>query len=165
MQYRSCMVTGSDVKRARGRLHLTQMQLADLLGVSRRTVAEWEASGGLSQTIVGRLSVVFADSEPATTGVAPLESVSDLELVAEMARRLSSLRSQIDAAQAVRSETCPQSDEPTGTGHRSDSRNLQSGVDDAVYPGDAASSGTVGTEFYDDHADGSPRFTDRPGAC
>jgi transcriptional regulator with XRE-family HTH domain len=157
------MVTGDDVKHARGRLHLTQTQLAGMLGVSRRTVAEWETSGDLSATIVGRLSGVFADAGPATTPDAPpLAAVSDLELVTEMGRRLASLRAQIDAAALARpDETTPQTDVTPQTGHPSDSDGLPS----PDGPVDAGGSGIVGTEIVDsDSATDAPRFTDRPGA-
>jgi hypothetical protein len=155
------VITGDDVKRARGRLHLTQTQLASMLGLSRRTIAEWEGTGELSPTIEGRLSGVFAIAGPSEPDVPPLASVSDLELVAEMARRLSSLRHQIPGGESRRTEEPPaQPDADTQTGHRNDHNELTS-----EYPADPAGEGVVGTAIDDASVDGAPRFTDRPGAC
>jgi len=159
------MVSGDDVKRARGRLHLTQTQLANMLGVSRRTIAEWETSDELSATIVGRLSGVFTDAGQAAPDTPPLATVSDLELVTEMGRRLASLRSQLDgAALSQPGAPAPRQDETTQTRQHPDKPALPSAQDDG-YPADADAAGAVGTEI-NDNAHGSPRFTDRhPGAC
>jgi transcriptional regulator with XRE-family HTH domain len=89
------MVTGENVKRARGRLQLTQQQLADQVGVSRRTIAEWENNAELPATAEGRLSKVLTfDGTSRNDDSPPLAAVSDMELVAEMARRLAYLRAQ-----------------------------------------------------------------------
>ena len=152
------------MKHARGRLKLTQTDLAKMLGVSRRTVAEWEASGdgALSVQIAGRLSTVFTDMQtgPSSQDTPPLAAVSDLELVTEMGRRLSSLRSQLDAAAASRGDGAVETDVTPRTGRHSDDDGLPS----PTYPSDAGASGMVGTET-NDSAQGSPRFTDREGDC
>lgn len=166
VHYRADVITGADIKRARGRLHLSQTQLARQIGVSLRTVAEWEGSSGpLSDRIVGRLSGVFADLEPSTAAV-PLSEVSDLELIAEMARRLSSLRSQIPGGVSDRpGDTAAGPGETTQTGQRSDKTDITSPSRDADYSGDASASGTVGTDIQDDSTDDARRFTDRHDAC
>ena len=159
------VITGADIKRARGRLHLSQTQLARQIGVSLRTVAEWEGSSGpLSDRIVGRLSGVFADLEQSATAVAPLAAVSDLELIAEMGRRLSSLRSQLDALLTDHPGVPgSQPGETIETGHRGANPPISSTADDvAAYSGDPATSGTVGTDTKDaSDTDSGPRFTDR----
>ena len=160
------------MKHARGRLKLTQTELANLLGVSRRTVAEWEASGdgALSAQIAGRLSTVFTDMQtgPAPQDAPPLATVSDLELVTEMGRRLSSLRSQLDALTSDHpGGPAPQPGEPTQTGQSERADPISSTPDVAAYSGDPATSGVVGVDTSDaDGAHDAPRFTDRqPGAC
>ena len=152
------MVTGDDVKHARGRLRLTQTQLAGMLGVSRRTVAEWEGNGAgeLSATITGRLSGVFADAGPATPNTPPLASTARSS--GRAGRRLASLRSQLDAAAAA---NAVETDITPRTGHRTDDTGLAS---ETGYPSDGGASGVVGTEIRDDDTDDSPRFTDRPNA-
>ncbi len=164
-----CVITGADVKRARGRLHLSQTQLARQIGVSLRTVAEWEGSSGpLSDRIVGRLSGVFADLEPSAAAV-PLSEVSDLELIAEMARRLSSLRSQAKGGSSDRpGEITPGPGETTQTGPGNDATSPQGelrSLEDEP-PVDAGGSGAVGTEIQsNDSTNSGPRFTDRHDAC
>jgi len=158
------VITGADIKRARGRLHLSQTQLARQIGVSLRTVAEWEGSSGpLSDRIVGRLSGVFADLEPSATAVAPLAAVSDLELIAEMGRRLSSLRSQLDVL-LTDHPGAPESQpgETIETGHRGANPPIPSVSEDVAGSGDPNASGTVGVDVHDaSDTHDAPRFTDR----
>lgn len=84
-------VTGADVKRERGRAGLTQTGLAKTVGVSRRTIAEWEASDSLSPEIQGKLSKVFGGEFAAAPDEHPgpsLTGCSDGELAAEFVKRL-----------------------------------------------------------------------------
>ena len=86
------MTAGEDVKRARGRLRLTQQELGDQVGVSRRTIAEWESMNPLPATAEGRLSAVLTISHNGQTVETILAGVSDMELIAELARRVAYLR-------------------------------------------------------------------------
>ena len=80
------MTTGADLARARNRGRYTQQGLADLVGVSRRTVAEWEASPELTPATLAKVSGVLGDLRP---GAGPsLTGCSDLELATELVRRL-----------------------------------------------------------------------------
>ena len=82
------MMSGDELKRRRGRMRLTQRELADRIGVGLRTVSSWEALGSrpLPGTAEGRLTAVFGP--PDTDPPRALSKVSDLELIAELARRL-----------------------------------------------------------------------------
>jgi len=90
------VVTGEDLSRARNRARLTQAQLAARLGCHRRTVAAYEATPVLSNATLGKIQDTLdelAADRPRVT-LAPLTSslaeATDLELVAELARRLAS---------------------------------------------------------------------------
>jgi transcriptional regulator with XRE-family HTH domain len=82
-------MTGDELRWQRGRLRLTQRQLADRAGVGLRTVTSWEArgSGPLPASAEARLTAIVrtADDSPPRA----LSDVSDLDLIAELARRLS----------------------------------------------------------------------------
>jgi hypothetical protein len=81
-------MTGDELRRQRGRLSLTQRELANRVGVGLRTVTSWESLGSrpLPGTAEGRLTAIFG---PADVGPPRgLSEVSDLELIAELARRL-----------------------------------------------------------------------------
>jgi hypothetical protein len=81
-------MTGDELRRQRGRLRLTQRELADRIGVGLRTVTTWEALGSrpLPGTAEGRLTAVFGPPDAGPPRA--LSEVSDLELLAELARRL-----------------------------------------------------------------------------
>jgi transcriptional regulator with XRE-family HTH domain len=87
--------TGAALKQGRGRLGVTQTQLAELVGVGRRTIAEWEGSDELSDRTVGRLSAVLPDPPKVTLTAlaASLAEATDAELLAELALRLAGRRS------------------------------------------------------------------------
>src|SRR5690349_7405115 len=90
-------MTGDELRRQRGRLRLTQRGLADRVGVGLRTVTTWESLGSrpLPGTAEGRLTAIFgpADVRPPRG----LSELSDLELIAELARRLGLPRVGTDA--------------------------------------------------------------------
>jgi hypothetical protein len=81
-------MTGDELKRQRGRLRLTQRELAVRIGVGLRTVTTWESLGSrpLPGTAEGRINAVFGP--PDTGPPQALSEVSDLELIVELARRL-----------------------------------------------------------------------------
>ena len=83
------MLTGDQVLAARTRAGLTQQQLADLIGVTLRSVGNWERSEQVPRQAEARLRERFGsylradDAAPSTD----LSSVSDALLLAEIARR------------------------------------------------------------------------------
>lgn len=79
------MITGDQIRDARVAAGWTQEQLANRLGVTLRTVGNWERSTP-PKVAQARLRSVLADHLD-TAGEPPLRSVSDAELLAEIARR------------------------------------------------------------------------------
>ena len=80
------VINGHAVRVERGRLRMTQQELADHLGQSRRTVVAWEAGERpVPVTAYAKLQELFGmGDEPAR---ADLSTVSDMELLAELMRR------------------------------------------------------------------------------
>lgn len=79
------MITGDEVRQARERRGWTQEQLASRLGVTQRSVGNWER-GDVPAGKEARLREVLGDS--LTPGGNPLAQASDLALISELARRL-----------------------------------------------------------------------------
>lgn len=82
------MTDGNDIRDARQRAGLTQAELAKLVGVSQRTVGNWERGETVAHTRIARIEQVLAghwknDDSPQVG----LSSASDVELLAEIARR------------------------------------------------------------------------------
>lgn len=78
------MTTGDHLKASRGQLGMTQQELADTLGVGRRTVAAWELDERpipLSQQV--RIEALFAGRS-----ANPLSAFASVDLLAEVIRRL-----------------------------------------------------------------------------
>lgn len=84
------MITGEQIRAARKRAGLSQGRLAELVGVSMRTVGNWERGESSPGIAEPRLQDVLADHLQAS-GDAPrrsrFESVTDAELLAEIAAR------------------------------------------------------------------------------
>ncbi|OJX73979.1 MULTISPECIES: helix-turn-helix transcriptional regulator [unclassified Leifsonia] len=98
------VITWNELRDARERLHLTQEELASQLGVSTRTVTNWEANG-VARKAEYKVERFFGDAltrdraavDPATTDRAAvdpdspptvdLSSVPDLALLEELTRR------------------------------------------------------------------------------
>lgn len=86
------MITGDEIRSARKRAGLSQGRLAELVGVSMRTVGNWErgesapgiAEPRLMDVLAGHLQV--SDDAPRRSR---FEAVSDAELLAEIAARFS----------------------------------------------------------------------------
>lgn len=80
------MITGEQIKAARQRAGLTQGELAQRVGVSLRTVGNWERGESNPRSHETVLRDALRDhlegAEPA-----PLQGISDVELLAEIARR------------------------------------------------------------------------------
>lgn len=80
------MITGDEIRRARERAGYSQEDLAAVLGVSVKTVNNWERGRTVSRNrtaVEDFLRAQLGDDAPA-----PLQAVSDVELLAEIARRL-----------------------------------------------------------------------------
>src|SRR6478735_6578170 len=94
-------MTGDELRRQRGRLRLTQRELADRVGVGLRTVTSWEARGPrpLPGAAEGRLTAVVGSTDHGPHRA--LADVSDLELIAELARRLNLSRAGTTARPGV----------------------------------------------------------------
>jgi hypothetical protein len=124
-------MTGDELRRQRGRLCLTQRELANRVGVGLRTVTSWESLGPrpLPGTAEGRLTAIFglADVGPPRG----LSEVSDLELIAELARRLGLPRVGTTA-------------ERTAGATADGSFSARSSTEED-YPSDASAQGIVGT--------------------
>jgi len=144
------MMTGDDLRLQRGRLHLTQRELADRVGVGLRTVTTWEALGAqpLPGTAQGRLEAVFGATDG--TGSRSLAEVSDLDLIAELARRLSASRIRQHADQLAEVSHLISKRDP----HTLRVPTSQSVEED--YPSDASAQGTIGTPTNDEPASQSP---------
>jgi transcriptional regulator with XRE-family HTH domain len=144
------MMTGDDLRLQRGRLHLTQRELADRVGVGLRTVTTWEALGAqpLPGTAQGRLEAVFGAADGA--GIRSLAEASDLELIAELARRLSAPR--------IREHTDQLAEVSNLIGKR-EPLTLMVPTSPSVeedYPSDASAQGTIGTPTNDEPARQTP---------
>lgn len=83
------MIDGTEMRAARERASLTQGELAKRVGVSLRTVGNWERGESVprskEQAIRGALGEHLQDSRP-EQGTS-LRAASDAELLAEIARR------------------------------------------------------------------------------
>lgn len=80
-------MTGDEIRRARERAGLTQEQLGRLVGVSLRTIGNWERGATpISARQQARLQSALGLDAESDKGV-PLSEVSDVELLAEIARR------------------------------------------------------------------------------
>lgn len=78
-------MTGDEIRDARERLGLTQSELGQMVGVSMRTIGNWERGETPPTLRQARLREVLA---PATAVPRHVEALSDAELISELARRL-----------------------------------------------------------------------------
>lgn len=91
------MSLGEDIRQARERARMTQTELADALGVNESTVSNWERGRSNPKNRLGAIREVLhmdATGNHDTGDVTPdpgrpLEDATDMELIAEIARRLS----------------------------------------------------------------------------
>lgn len=86
------VISSTEIRAARERAGLTQEELGAALGVSLRTVGNWERGATVPRNREAALRRVLADHLDDGTGPT-LTGASDAELVAEIARRLSVARS------------------------------------------------------------------------
>lgn len=83
------MLTGKQIRDARNQAGWSQKYLGDLLGVSMRTVGNWERGATAPQSRepeLRRLLHRYLQKEEA--GANALHTASDMELISELARRL-----------------------------------------------------------------------------
>lgn len=80
------MIDGQQISDARQRAGLTQQDLATKVGVSLRTVGNWERGATVPRSRMHALRAALSDhlGEPSDIG---LRAASDAELLAEIARR------------------------------------------------------------------------------
>lgn len=81
------MLTGDEVKAARARARLTQEQAAQAAGVTLRTWGNWERSAELTPGNEARVREVLGHHLVGEATASPLSSVSDAQLLAEIAAR------------------------------------------------------------------------------
>ena len=139
-------MTGDELRLQRGRLHLTQRELADRVGVGLRTVTTWEALGPrpLPGTAQGRLESLFGAADG--SAIRSLAEVSDLELIAELSRRLGAARARekserlADVRHLISNHPAHTLAVPTAPSVEED------------YPSDTSTQGTIGTPKNDQPA-------------
>ena len=86
--------TGQQIRAARERAGLTQGELAQRVGVTLRTVGNWERDEVSPRNRLGRLRQVLPDLGAGDRS-ATLHSASDAELLAEIARRFERTREDV----------------------------------------------------------------------
>lgn len=89
------MTTGDEIRLARQRAGLTQQELAQQIGVSMRTIGNWERGDTVPQRHAARIADVLG-GHLASTEKPSLEGFSDAALLAEIARRFDRTRSTRD---------------------------------------------------------------------
>ena len=101
------MANGNEIRDARERAGLTQEALAALLGVSMRTVGNWERGQTVPLNRLAKIREVLTghwkDDEPADP--VGLSNASDVELLAEIARRFA--RNSVKAGESGATSTSP----------------------------------------------------------
>lgn len=80
------MTTGDEIRAARERAGLTQAELGQLVGVSMRTIGNWERGETVSRNRLNMLKHVLATFVDSVNSD-PLRAATDAELLAEIARR------------------------------------------------------------------------------
>lgn len=90
------MITGNDIKVARiERNHMTQSQLARKLNVSLRTIVGWESGATIpakQERALREALGIGAVASQVRAHIDPASEMSDLELIAELSRRLALVR-------------------------------------------------------------------------
>jgi transcriptional regulator with XRE-family HTH domain len=81
------VINGTEIRAARERAGLTQGELATRVGVSLRTVGNWERGETVPQNRASVVEQVLAEWIDANTPGPRLVTASDAELLAEIARR------------------------------------------------------------------------------
>jgi len=89
------VISGDEIRSARERAKLKQSDLASMLGVTNRSVSNWETGRHVPQSKEALIRDVLDLGEPESRSASirsghptGLSSYSDLELIAEIASRL-----------------------------------------------------------------------------
>lgn len=93
--------TGQQIRDARERAGLTQEQLAQRVGVTLRTVGNWERGASVPRNRLARIREVLPDLDRTDDRGVNLRTASDVEVLAEIARRFA--RGQEGGGEHVRS--------------------------------------------------------------
>lgn len=80
------VITGEQLRDARSRAGLSQEDLAKAVGVTLRSIGNWERGAGVPRNREGRVRDVLGDLAMGEPSV--LSGVSDMALLAEVARRM-----------------------------------------------------------------------------
>ena len=88
------MITGDEIRRGRELLGLTQAELGKRIGVSHRTIGNWERDETSPQRYEARLREMFRGQDPAPS--MSISDYSDTELLLEVSRRMSEQRTRRD---------------------------------------------------------------------
>lgn len=88
------MITGDEIRRGRELLGLTQADLGKRIGVSHRTIGNWERDETSPQRYEARLREMFRGQDPAPS--VSITDYSDTELLLEVSRRMSEQRTRRD---------------------------------------------------------------------
>jgi transcriptional regulator with XRE-family HTH domain len=84
------MTSAEEIRSAREQAGLTQEELGAKLGVSMRTVGNWERGSTIPRSKARAIQAVLGEYLATTEGNEPsLSAASDVELLAEIAKRLS----------------------------------------------------------------------------
>lgn len=147
------MTTGRDIRTARERAGMTQQELARRVGVSLRTVGNWERGETVPLNRAGTLETVLAEWLRGDSSSPRLDGASDAELLAEIARRFE--RRARMAAPYPESSARAGWDEPDGS-----TAPVPDHYDLAAYPAPAA--GTL-REQWDEARSGDGEESQAPG--
>lgn len=85
---RAVTVNGEDIRRAREEMRLTQKDLAEAVGVSTKSVSNWERGQTVPRSRLGALLKFLRLEQRESRAGPPLSEASDLELVQELLTRL-----------------------------------------------------------------------------
>lgn len=89
------MITGDEIRSGRELLGLTQAELASQVGVSFRTIGNWERGETSPLRYEARLRKLFRGHDPAPAQRS-IQDYSDTELLLEVSRRMSEQRTRHD---------------------------------------------------------------------
>lgn len=88
------MITGEQLQQARSKARMTQEELAVAVGVTLRSVGNWERGAGVPRNREGTVRDILGQFLAGDQQVDSLSSASDLALLAELGRRLDRARLQ-----------------------------------------------------------------------
>ncbi len=103
------MISGQEIREGRERARMTQAELGQVVGVSARTVGNWERGETVPRNREGALREAITGGPRATPA---LDQASDAELLAEVARRMGPRVSTVTDVRGLSSR--PPEPEPPG---------------------------------------------------